>query len=1066
MRKLNVKFLLCLVAAAVIFGGGVVLAHSLQFKRIPLALLKQARKAEDQGDLNRTIGYLNRYLAFAPDDGEQRIRLALLLADPKIAVTAKARSNAFEALEKALSYDASRHDLRRLAVPLAIELHKLSKAKEHLRQLPADGERAALWGKWHEAQQTFPEAIIAYREAVKLSPTQTDNYVRLARLLREGRADTAETTSKARAAANREADQVMAALIAKNPKSWQAYIARWNYRRDFCLRQPRQEIHSTLLRTVFDLLIQEAGEDVARALELAEGELNVRLAAAELAQLQDDLVAARAHLDKAMQLHRKEPRIYRAFAGLELQVEEKTKDPGERKQARARAEAWLRQGVEVLVPPAQLDVLWAHATLLIDSGGPAELDEASKVIDKIRDANFLPAGVTFLRGRVLFARQQWAEAARLLERARAPLESSEDLTNQIDTMLARCFSELDDRSQERAVIERLAKRKPNAVTAKLALARAEQRAGNLKEALAHYKQLLRMEDVPADTWVEMLRLKMLIARQVSSKDAWQDIDEALDEMEKENKADKVDIAILRAESLVAQQKPEEAQRILDTAKTRSPDRVELWTALAGLAEHRRNPEQALKVLDEADRHFSKSKPGDKAELKLARARHWVDHHDEHGRAELKKLEEGLDRFPTDEHNFLLNGLAEAQYRAGNFRDAARLWKALAAHEEHRKDLRLRLVLFDLALQAGKSDEMADTLRDIESLEGKDGTFGRHAQALRLVWEVKQGKLDEATKARKLTEALNHLEQVKAARGSWAAPLLTEAEIETLRGNPDRVIQCYRDARANGDRNPLVVRHLVEALRKQGKIKEAEEELRKLSRADLDRNSDLQRVKSLLLLQGGNPNDAVAYALGAVQNDSRDYRDHLWLGGLLAAAGKEHARQAEEHLRRAVELGSLKGEPEPYVALVGFLAARKERAAEAEAVLAEVRAKVPPEQQPLTLARCYAYLGKDEARKAYEAALQAAPDDPAVLKDFASFHLQREQFKEAEPLLRRLLDGKRKLSEEDAQWAHARLALLLAAGNDFARFKEALRHVGLRIEQDGTFARDTHLIATETTDVRR
>src|SRR5262249_24458213 len=349
----------------------------------------------------------------------------------------------------------------------------------------------------------------------------------------------------------------------------------------------------------------------------------------------------------------------------------------------------------------------------------------------------------------------------------------------------------------------------------------------------------------------------------------------------------------------------------------------------------------------------------------------------------------------------------------------------------------RLVLFDLALQAGKSDEMADTLRDIESLEGKDGTFGRHAQALRLVWEVKQGKLDEAAKARKLTEALNHLEQVKAARGSWAAPLLTEAEIETLRGNPDRVIQCYRDARANGDRNPLVVRHLVEALRKQGKIKEAEEELHKLNPADLDRNSDLQRVKSLLLLQGGNPNDAVAYALGAVQNDSRDYRDHLWLGGLLAAAGKEHARQGEGHLRRAVELGSLKGEPEPYVALVGFLAARKERAAEAEAVLAEVRAKVPPEQQPLTLARCYAYLGKDEARKAYEAALQAAPDDPAVLKDFASFHLQREQFKEAEPLLRRLLDGKRKLSEEDAQWAHARLALLLAAGNDFARFKEAL-----------------------------
>ena len=66
--------------------------------------------------------------------------------------------------------------------------------------------------------------------------------------------------------------------------------------------------------------------DVTRALELAEGELDVRLAAAELAQLEENVDAARGHLDKAMQLHRKDPRIYRAFAGLELQVEEKLKE--------------------------------------------------------------------------------------------------------------------------------------------------------------------------------------------------------------------------------------------------------------------------------------------------------------------------------------------------------------------------------------------------------------------------------------------------------------------------------------------------------------------------------------------------------------------------------------------------------------------------------------------------------------------------------------------------------------------------------------------------------------------
>src|SRR5437764_1149555 len=394
MRKLDVKFLLFLLVALAVFGGGAVLAHALQFKRIPLALLKQAGKAEGEGDLRRAIGYLDRYLVFVPNDGEQRTRIALLLADPKIAVGPKARGNAIAAVDKALTDDAGRHDLRRLAVPLAIELRKLEKAKEYLQQLPADGERAGLWGKWHEANETFPEAVNAYREAIKLAPSKIDNYVRLARLLAEGRGDlTPKLTAKELEAENHEANRVMATLVAKNPKAWEAFIARWNFRRDFCLRQPRQDMRSTFLQGIFNLLTRAASADVARALELAEGELDVRLAAAELAQLEDNLDAARSHLDKAMQLHRKEPRSYRAFAGLELQVEEKLKDPEEKKRARARAQAWLRQGVEELVPPAQLDVLWSHATLLIDSGKPAELKEAGEVIEKIRAANFQPAGV-------------------------------------------------------------------------------------------------------------------------------------------------------------------------------------------------------------------------------------------------------------------------------------------------------------------------------------------------------------------------------------------------------------------------------------------------------------------------------------------------------------------------------------------------------------------------------------------------------------------------------------------------------------------------------------------------
>ena len=77
-RTLNVRFLLWLVAGTLVCTGGVALAHHLQYKRLPLALLKQAQRAEDQGEIARADSYLTQYLNFAPDDTRTRARLARL----------------------------------------------------------------------------------------------------------------------------------------------------------------------------------------------------------------------------------------------------------------------------------------------------------------------------------------------------------------------------------------------------------------------------------------------------------------------------------------------------------------------------------------------------------------------------------------------------------------------------------------------------------------------------------------------------------------------------------------------------------------------------------------------------------------------------------------------------------------------------------------------------------------------------------------------------------------------------------------------------------------------------
>src|SRR5262245_13224472 len=98
-RKLNVKFLCWLVAGLVVFSGSLALAHNLQIKRIPLALLKQAQKAEDENDLKRLESYLTRYVEFVPDDVEQKARRARLLASPSFTETHRAQERAFQAIE-------------------------------------------------------------------------------------------------------------------------------------------------------------------------------------------------------------------------------------------------------------------------------------------------------------------------------------------------------------------------------------------------------------------------------------------------------------------------------------------------------------------------------------------------------------------------------------------------------------------------------------------------------------------------------------------------------------------------------------------------------------------------------------------------------------------------------------------------------------------------------------------------------------------------------------------------------------------------------------------------------
>ena len=79
--------------------------------------------------------------------------------------------------------------------------------------------------------------------------------------------------------------------------------------------------------------------------------------------------------------------------------------------------------------------------------------------------------------------------------------------------------------------------------------------------------------------------------------------------------------------------------------------------------------------------------------------------------------------------------------------------------------------------------------------------------------------------------------------------------------------------------------------------------------------DLGRLAAEIALRNQQHERALELARQAVSADSRDYRDHIWLGQILWAL--DRPAQAEQALRHAVALADQA--PDAWVALIQYLA---------------------------------------------------------------------------------------------------------------------------------------------------
>jgi Tfp pilus assembly protein PilF len=273
---------------------------------------------------------------------------------------------------------------------------------------------------------------------------------------------------------------------------------------------------------------------------------------------------------------------------------------------------------------------------------------------------------------------------------------------------------------------------------------------------------------------------------------------------------------------------------------------------------------------------------------------------------------------------------------------------------------------------------------------------------------------------RLSEARRSLAEVARRRPQWARVPLLEAELEELEGDPERALSNYQLAFDLGDHRDAVVQRLVELLCERQQFAKADELMLKLQKTTT-LSGEVGRLAAQMAVLTQDPGRAVTLARNLVQAGPQDYRNHLWLGLSLWAAGQRD--EAEASLRQAI--GRAENAAAPRVALVRFLV-KTGQERKAKAALREAEAKLA-DKTSLALAQCYEAVGRlDEAERLYQAALVARPEDCAVLRSVASFYLGSDRFPKAEQALRQLADHVT-ASTGDAAWARRQLALGWAKG---------------------------------------
>jgi cellulose synthase operon protein C len=977
-KQFNYRLLFGLIASLAVFATVVHLVHAYQVQRHALTLKEQAQRAEEAGQTEQVALLLKRYLLLAPNDTAALLHYSATLE--KLPPQPANRWLAVAALRQVLAPSPNRRDVREHLIALLMELKAYPEAREQLEILltatPKDARVEALLGRCLEEDGHLELALETYEKAIAHDPAQIDCYTRLA-ALRFNRFSQSEA-----------ADAVMDAAIKANDGNFKAYLARCLYR----MGRGR---------------LDDAAKDLTQAKTRAPSDARVLVTAAELAYRRGRIDEARAAWNEGLKQHPDTLNMYLGLATLEI-ANQRPKE----------AIACLRLGLAKY--PGQTDLLHLLTETYLQQ---EDVESAEEIVVDLRHDSATTGIAEYLHARILLHRGQWSEVIPLLEKTLATQDLPNPLASRIYVSLAQCYEHLSDTDRCLAAYQQAAALEPSLVPAHLGLATALLAAGKSDEALSQLRVLSQLPQAPEDVWLPLGRA--LLQQQLAlppHKRRWDELESALQHASTSDKRI-VPTALLRADVLLGQGKPDEAAKTLEQTRDKFPDKPALWTALANLTAQRGNRAGAERILAEARKQL-----GDRFELRLAALGLGIGLDGPQAQTTLLQHEKDIQHFTPEEQWRLLATLADLHYRLGQTSEGDRLTHELAARQP--LDLPAALIILELALQSRDEALSVQFVAELRRLEGEEGTWWRYAEARRQLNRMVRGGPPAANEARRL------LAEIAKRRPDWSRAALLEATLCEINGDAAGAIKAYTKAFEHGERQQGMVYRLMVLLVAQDRAVEADEVMSRAQQQLVPRGS-LARFAAETALRVRQHDRAVTLAQLAVAADSRDPQQFIWLGHLLAAA--KRPADAEEALRHAVAIRD--NIRDTWEALIAFYA-QEDREKEAEDALQTMQSKLRPAQLPLALAWCEEALGRlKQAEQHYLEAQKNQPSDGLTQQRLAAFYVRLQQTAKAEAALRGLLDPTLRFppqtTAETVAWARRQLALLQAENGGDAGYREAL-----------------------------